>query len=654
VELLPVGLLAEVFATLAPMTPAEARRRAEAAAETLAATRDRAEVAQLGLVLRSLELPALNALDGGGWVSFSRASQDARERILRAWATSRLAQRRTAFQALKRIGLFLAYADPGDDPDRPFNPMWARLGYAPRRAGPDDVPVPDLRPLDASLDGAGRLALEADVVIVGSGAGGGVAAARLSAAGRSVLVVEAGGYVPAAGVPSSEAMAWRDLYLDRGTTGPDDASVTILAGATLGGGTTVNWTTSIAPPAWVLDEWERDHGLPELRGTDADADLARLTDELGLMPPTAVPPKDRLILDGARALGWEADTTRRNAGPCTECGSCGFGCHRGTKRSTARVHLLAAQAAGARILADARVSRVLLRGGRTVGVQGRLAGGRPFVVRSPQVVVAGGALRTPLILQASGTGHPEVGRNLHLHPSPVIAAQLPGRVAMWEGPTQAARSAELLGPERSILIESAPAHPGLAAAALPWLGRDAGTELLSRLDHLAPLIGIVRDRGAGTITRRRSGRASIRYRLAAVDAVAARAALVAMARIAEAGGADEMLALTTEGERWRRGDDLEPYLRRLAAVDTAPNRMALFSAHQMGSARAGADPRRSACDAWGRVRSDDRGGVTPGLYVADASLMPTALGVNPMLTIMLLAERTARAVLDDAPVAAGA
>lgn len=648
-ELLPVGLLAEVFATLAPMTPEEARRRAETAVETLSATRDRSEVAQLGLVLRALELPIVTALDGAGLTPFSRAPQAARERILRAWATSRIPQRRTAFQALKRIGMFLAYADPGDDPAQPSNPMWERIGYVPRRAAVVDVDIPEVRPLEVPREGAEPLRLEADVVIVGSGAGGGVVAARLASAGRSVLVVEAGRHVPAAGVTSSEAIGWRDMYLDRGTTGPDDASVTILAGATVGGGTTVNWTTSIPPPEWVVDEWEGEHGLGDLRGTTADADLARLTDELGLMPPTEVPPKDQLILDGARALGWEADTTRRNAGPCTDCGACSFGCHRGAKRSTARVHLVAAQGTGARLLAEAQVTRVLLGDGRAAGVRGRLAGGRPFVVHAPQVVVAGGALRTPILLQGSGFDHPQIGRNLHLHASPVIAAQLPHRVAMWEGPTQAARSAQLLGPDRSILIESAPAHPGLAAAALPWLGRDAGTELLSRLDRLAPLIGILRDRSAGTITRRRSGRASIGYRLATADRVAARAALVAMARMAEAGGADDMVALTTEGERWRRGEDFDAYLERLATVDTGPNRLALFSAHQMGSARAGADPRQSACDPHGRLRADQRGALVPGVYVADASLFPTALGVNPMLTIMLLAERAARAVLADGP-----
>ena len=458
-------------------------------------------------------------------------------------------------------------------------------------------------------------------------------------------------------MPVSEGEAWRDMLLERGAASTDDLSVTILAGATLGGGTTVNWTTTLRPPDWLRDEWEAEHGLAGFTSAETDADLARLEAELGVLPPTTVPPKDRLILDGARALGWEADVTQRNAGPCIECGGCTFGCQLGAKRSALRVHLAAASAAGARILTGARVTAVRSRAGAVTGVVGRLEpDGRPFAVRAGRVVVAAGALRTPVVLQRSGIDHPALGRFLRLHPTVVVAVRLADRANMWIGPLQAARSLQFAqpgGPDRTapahggFIVEAAPPHPGLAMAALPWAGRDGAVALGATLGHLAPLIALTRDRGGGRVRPGAGGRAKVSYRLDPRDAATVRRALVEMSRLARAGGATEILSVATPGRWWRAGDDFERYLAELAVLDTGANRITLFSAHQMGTARAGKDPRAAATDPWGRVRLGWRGDMLRGAYVADASLFPSASGVNPMLTIMALAERVARAVQDD-------
>jgi choline dehydrogenase-like flavoprotein len=656
VQLLPVRRLADVFATFSPMSDADALRRAVAAIETLRATRSRRDVAELGLALRALDLAPLNAALGAGLSTFGGGSQEARERILRAWSASPIPQLRTAFQAMKRLGLFLAYADPGPDPAMPSNEGWERIGYAPPDPATDAGPS-SVIPLIVGRSEADPLRLDADVVVIGSGAGGGILAARLAAAGRSVLVLEMATARAGEHLPRLEAEAWRDLYLDRGATSTHDLSLTILAGSALGGGTTVNWTTSIAPPDWLRAEWEEEHGLAGMTGRTVDEDIGRLRTELGVMGPSVVPPKDRAILNGCAALGWEAAPNERNAGPCDRCGACGFGCPWGSKRSTLTVHLPMAQAAGARILDGARVTRIISVSGRVRGVHGRLAGGgRRFIVHAAQVLLAAGALRTPALLALSGVAHPELGRHLRLHPVAVIAADMPEPVDMWLGPTQAARSLEFALPGRAALtgigpphggfiVESAPAHPGFAAAALPWEGRDAGAVRLARLRHLAPLVAIVRERGSGRVRPSAGGRVRIDYRLAPEDEATVRRAYVEMARIGRAAGATELLAVATPGITWNRGDDFDAYLRRLAAIDLAPNRAMLFSAHQMGSARAGADPARAPVDPDGRVRLDRHGGLLRGAYVADASLFPTPSGVNPMLTIMVLAERVARTVI---------
>ena len=258
------------------------------------------------------------------------------------------------------------------------------------------------------------MTLEADVVIVGSGAGGGVVAAALAEAGRSVVVLEAGPFVDEATMPRDELDAFGRLYLNYGLLATWDGSVTMLAGSGVGGGTLINWMTSIDAPAAVRAEWRRDHGLGGLEDGEAwSDDIATLEEELSVTPARRYPPKDQVIITGAERLGWERAPVKRDSPWCDDCGSCPFGCRRGTKQSGIRVHLARAAAAGARIVPQVRVTKVLIERGRAVGVQGRaLIPGtdprprvREVIVRSRQVVLAAGALRTPALLQASRVAH---------------------------------------------------------------------------------------------------------------------------------------------------------------------------------------------------------------------------------------------------------
>ena len=653
-----LATLAAVFATVAP---GDAPRQANLAAAALSQATDPAALTQLRLVLRALDSAVVNTLTAGVPHPFRSADPAAREAILRRWARSPVAMRRTAFQAFKRLGAFFAYADAGADGT---NPTWPLMGYELVRE-PVTTDPPTVVPL-ADDGGSQPLELDADVVVVGSGASGGVVAARLAEAGRAVLVVEAGSYVPEPELSANELDGFDRLYLDHGLVATADLSIAILAGGTLGGGTTVNWMTSIALPDRVRHRWAVEFGLDGLDGAEADADLARLRTELGFVAPVNTPPKDQLILDGAHALGWEAAPTERDAWACGDCGACGFGCPRAAKRSGPRLHLAAAAAAGARILVDAPVERLILEGGRAVGATGHITRPdgtrRPFTARARQIVVAAGALRTPAILARSGVAHPAVGDYLRLHPVPVLSARMAEPVQMWRGVLQAARSIEFaepgpaspdgLGPAHGgFLIESAPAHPGLIALAFPWEGRAASDALLAGIGHHAPLIGITADRGHGRVRLSRHGVPLIHYRLAPEDASTCRRALVEMARLARAGGAAELLAVGTPPAWLREGADegaFRAFLERLTDFDFRPNRGSLFSAHQMGTARAGRDPRTTACDPRGRVRADTTGGLIGGCYVADTSLFPTAAGVNPMVSAMQFAARTARTVLAEA------
>ena len=653
----PPGWSDADLATLAQLAETFVRggsvRRAGLAAEGLVKAADPAQVRQLRLVLRLVQSRLVNLALTGRPTPFRDLAPPDRERYLLGWATSRVPLRRSAFHAFRKLLTFLAYADPGQD-GRP-NPLHAAVGYRPERP-PVTPNVTTVRPFTLS-EGREPATLEADVVVVGSGAGGGVIAAELTRAGRSVVVLEAGPFVDEATFPTDELDAYDRLYLDHGLLTTWDGSVTMLSGATVGGGTVVNWMTSIPAPADVRAEWARDHGIDGVDGAEFDDDVAAIETELGVTTSSVIPPKDQVILRGAAALGWEAAPTRRNATDCGDCGSCPFGCPRGAKQSGIRVHLAAAHAGGARIVERARVTRVLIEAGRAVGVEA-IVHGRRLVVRAPQVVMAAGALRTPAVLLASGLEHPAIGRHLRLHPVPVIAGLFDDPIDMWLGTMQGARSLQFVTAEpgrNGYAIESAPGHPGLIALALPWAGTDAHADLLRRIRHVAPLVAVTRDGGEGRVRPTKAGGVRLDYRLDPTGVATLRHALVSMAGLIRAAGARSILAAGT-APLWHGRDGFNPgeetrsftvFEDALRTFDFGPNRGSVFSAHQMGSVRMGAAKDKHACDPRGRVRVGSRsgGGVVNGLYVGDGSLFPTGLGVNPMITIMALARRVARTVV---------
>ena len=654
-ELATLAALAETFVR------GDAGRRARLAAEGLSAAADPEQVAQIRMVLGLIERPLVNLALGGGLHAFRDMAPDERERYLLQWAGSRLALRRSAFNAFRKLLTFIAYADPGLDVP---NPRLGRIGYVadPRPTTPELTPVrPTALPFTTGpLEEP--MTLEADVVVVGSGAGGGVTAATLAAAGKAVIVLEAGPFVDERWMPTNELDAFDRLYLDHGLLATWDGSVTMLSGTGVGGGTLVNWMTCIAAPEAVRAEWTKEHGVTGVTGSAWDEDIGAIEADLGVRETTMMPPKDAAILRGAANLGWEAAPIRRNAIDCGECGSCGFGCTRGTKQSGIRVHLARATVAGARVIPDVRVTTVVIEGGRALGVQGiamnvDAAGGGPvtrrIVVRAPIVVLSAGALRTPAILQGTGLEHPDIGRHLRLHPVAVVAGRLDTDVDMWRGTMQGARSLQFSDGDEErngYVIESAPGHPGLLALALPWEGTAAHAATMSMVRELAPLIAVTRDGGEGRATLTKAGRVRLDYALDATGIATLRHALVSMARLSRAAGATQIVAAGAPTAWFGRDDTtFERFEERLAAFDFAPNRGAVFSAHQMGSVRMGADPATHPCDTAGRVRAGPRGNaIVPGLYVSDGSLFPTGIGVNPMITIMALARQVSRTILAEA------
>jgi choline dehydrogenase-like flavoprotein len=558
----------------------------------------------------------------------------ARAAVLRWFADAPVVDLRAGFAALKRLTLFLCYAESEAGSE---NPTWTRIGYP----GPRDDRAFDDPPLPLGLARDGET-IAADVVVIGSGAGGGVAASVFARAGKSVVVLEAGGAYSAQQFTQRET-ALADLYLDGGLTSSKDLGVVVLAGATLGGGTTVNWCTSFRLPEPIASEWEEHCGISDL-GAQLTPHYDALEAELGIAGLERHNPNNRVILDGCRALGVPAATMPRNAPQdCGEgCGYCGFGCAYGKKRSTARAYLPDVVANGGAIYANARAERVIFEGPKACGVEVLATsanGPVRFTVRAGIVVCAAGSLRTPGLLARSGVTHPQLGKRLFLHPVAGALAEFAHPIESYRGPMQTAYSDayNYRDGNYGAKIEVAPTHPGLGALAVPWVEREQHSRTMETTRNVATMIALTRDRDPGTLGL--DDEATIRYSVSRFDGENLLAGLVGVFDVAFAAGAERVSTLHNDPIRIERTQwnaaarrVLEGRLRR---IGVAANRQPLFSAHQMGTAPIGAQDATSVVDPEGRVRGYER------LLVADASLFPQSSGVNPMLTVMAMARRVA-------------
>ncbi|HEY0614070.1 MAG TPA: GMC family oxidoreductase [Candidatus Elarobacter sp.] len=609
--------------------------------------------AKLILVLNLLASPLAGLALAGRAAGFARLDPGRRERALLRLAT--IGPLRPAFDAFSRLSLFAAYSAASDEGR---SAVWERLRYPGPRG---DVPANGGALPVSSPPAGGRLV--ADAVVIGSGAGGGVAAALLAQAGLRVVVLEAGPPFEPVAARQREAESFAELYLEAGLCSTEDLSVSLLAGACVGGGTAVNWSTSLRLPPATAAEWATALGRAGFGAELADAYDAVET-RLGVTVSTSHNRNNGVIVAGCERLGWEMRAIPRNA-QCTGdgCGYCGFGCAYGTKRSTAATYLRDAVDAGAQVFARTRVVRVRTertgaeRDAVVHGVEavienesGDGATPRPLVVDAPLVIAAAGTLRTPGILARSGITSPHLGRHLRLHPVGAISAAFAEPVDPWLGVMQSAlcdRFAALNASAGSgagrfgYVIEAAPTHPGLMGLALPWAGRAAHAELMTGARYRATLIVIARDEGEGSVGL--DERADVRYRIAGADARRLADGLGAAARIALAAGAVSARTLYARPLELTAADatpdglaGFETELRRRAERRVP---LPLFSAHQMGTARMGASAAEGVIDPDGRVYGVE------GLLVVDASAFPSASGVNPMLTIMALAHRATRALI---------
>ena len=582
-------------------------------------------------------------LDGMATIGFQHQDRAVREVILHS-AAALAPEAVIAVQTLRGAACNLAHAIT-DEQGR--NPFWAGYAYpGPVRPVPSGGPsITPYAPSDGEV-------LRADVVVVGSGAGGGTIAGVLAAAGRSGVVLEMGGITGPADATQLELASALTTMYRQGLSFTADSNVALLAGSTLGGGTTINWQNWVLPSDKVRKEWA-DAGLDGLDGPEFDKHLAAVTERVGATDACSDlnGPHQRMT-EGAKALGWSVHTATRNVDPATydpeTAGFTQFGEPSGSKRSTLTTYLQDAYDAGARLVVHAKAEQVCTTDGRACGVAAVWTDPvtqetRRFTVDAQQVVVACGALETPALLLRSGIGGPAVGKHLRLHPAAGCFGVYEEDQRAWWGPPQAAVMDELRELDETghgLLVEGSHYYPGVFAFQLSRQDGREHKEAMSKLHRMSHLLFILREFGGGTVTVDDAGEAVFHYALDDErDQAMYRRGVRALAELHLAAGAQELWLGAPAAPVFHRGDDLEAWLARLDQIPIAAGGLTMGSAHQMGSARMGSDPETSVADGRGELHT------TPGVWIGDTSAFPTPSGANPMLTCQALAHRTAEFLL---------
>jgi choline dehydrogenase-like flavoprotein len=510
-----------------------------------------------------------------------------------------------------------------------------RIGFGIRCATADGtLPEPAGTLGDTEPPGEGE---ECDVVIVGSGAGGAVAAAELAAAGLDVIVLEAGAHYNRDSYPDDHLEAIAELYRDGGLTIAEGRPpIPVPVAKALGGTTVINSGTCFRAPEPVLEDWQRRFGISWAGSMAADYAEAEDTLHVKQLDPETMGRNGQLAMEGAAAIGASGAPIHRNAGNCTQCSSCPFGCEIDAKRGMHVSYLPRAVGAGARIRAGVVAERIIVEDGRAVGVScstraGAGAKRRPFTVRARRTVIAaGGSFGTPELLLRSGLGGRQVGRNLHIHPACWVGARYEEEVRGWDGVMQSYYVDEW--EPTGILLEATFTPLAFGGAWLLGAGRSHQRAMLD-FGHVGSIGVHLCDKSSGRVGLGAEGSLRASYKLLKDDADRLAFGIARAAEVHFAAGASEVYPNIARVGVLKPGD-----LAKFEATSFKPSELRLEAFHPMGTARISADEREGACAIDGSVHG------TSNLYVADGSLFPTSVGVNPMMTIIAFAKQIARGV----------
>jgi choline dehydrogenase-like flavoprotein len=568
----------------------------------------------------------LAGLDAAAWLGhrkrFARVAPAARLALLERWRRGDPV-RRLVLRALIAPLKLAHFDDPA---------LYRKLGCVYRAELPRAEQKPAYMRDRVHGELTGDLAVECDVVVIGTGAGGAVVARELAEAGVAVVMVEEGRYFERADFTGRPFEMQNKLYRRGGSTfSVGNVPIPIPLGMTVGGTTTVNSGTCYRTPDRVLHDWVRDLGLDELSPEALGPSFERVEGVLGVERARAefLGGNARVIARGCDALGLtKHGPLRRNAPACDGQGVCCFGCPTDAKRSTNVSYVPLALRAGAELFTSAKVTRILVESGRAAGVVAR-SGAHVLTVRSKAVVVSCGAILTPLLLGAQhlGGASGELGKNLSIHPATGAIAEFHEEILPWKGIPQGYAIEDLH--DEGILYEGSSLPLEFTVSMTQLIGPRL-VQLAEGFDRVSTFGFMVEDSSRGSV-RAVMGQPVIQYWLQEADIAHIKRGLDLLAQIYFAAGAHTVHTPIAGHDVLTSEADLQALrASRLHAWD-----LDLSAYHPLGTARMGRDPARSVVGPNHEVHD------TPGLYVVDGAAVPTSLGVNPQVTIMALATRAA-------------
>ncbi|KVH89826.1 Alcohol dehydrogenase, long-chain fatty [Cynara cardunculus var. scolymus] len=612
---------------------------------------------------------------------FSRVSSKEREAILVSWSVSYFFLLRMLFRALKFVN------------EKNENPSWKAIDYC----GPDPDFVPQIshafntddilgplytavvclnkpRQMVAEALQRSRLAIsiprhpkltsmviKCDVVVVGSGSGGGVVAGVLAKSGYKVLVLEKGNYRARSNLSLLEGPSMDEMYLGKGLLATSNMEAVILAGSTVGGGSAINWSASIRTPQHVLKEWSECYELELFQSGLYEEAMDVICERMGVQSEIEDEGFNNTILrKGCEELGYPVNNIPRNSPPDHYCGWCCLGCKDGRKKGTSETWLVdVVESGNGAILPGCEAVKVVHD--RKKGRERSTARGVMFefrhqdgskevcLVESKVTIVSCGAMCTPQLLKRSGLKNPSIGKNLHIHPVAMAWGHFP--LERWpevekksyKGGIMTAMStvvADFKGSGYGAIIQTPALHPGMFSALMPWVSGSDFKNRMTKFSRTAHIFALARDKGSGELGQK----SSISYQMDIIDEENLKRGLEKSLRILAAAGAEEIGTHNNKGRTINVKKvsyrELEKFVREESSRALRDLSTPICSAHQMGSCRMGVTGKGSAVNPMGETWEVE------GLYVADASVFPTALGVNPMVTVQAIAYCTAQSVLE--------
>ncbi len=471
----------------------------------------------------------------------------------------------------------------------------------------------------------------ADVVIVGSGAGGAPMAYKLAQAGWKVILLEEGRNNNPADLNRNSWEAMKEMYRDSGMLATlGTPSIPLPLGLTLGGTTVINSGTCFRTPEKVFAEWKEKFGLSEVQY----ADLIPLFEESEKMihvqeaPYELLGTNNQMFAEGARKLGLHGRPLMRNVINCKGAGICAFGCPEHAKQSMERNFLPAASELGATIITSARAEKIITQKKTAKGVEGSFLDAKrkrrtKFRIDAPVVVLSCGAIYTPYLLLNNGMANcsRQVGRNLHIHPAAKVIAMFDEAIDAWNGVPQGYYVDDYAG--EGIMFEGFFLPPAILSFALPAMGMKL-KKYMADYRKMAGFGIMVTDTSHGRVIKGLNHSPLIFYNLNETDTAKFVKGVEIAARVYLAAGANKILVpihgideITCEAD-----------LQKLHDVKIKPGHLELSAFHPMGTCRMGDDAKNSVVNS--HLETHD----VKGLFVADASVFPSSLGVNPQMSIM--------------------